>query len=180
MKYLKYILGIIAVLVIVFFMIGIIKPELSYEAEIMVDKPVAESWAVSQDEEKMGDWLDGFQRIEHISGTPGTVGAVSDVYFVTDGQEMIIRETITDIDPEKSCSMKFSNEFMDMDYTIYMTPVDGKTKISSTTTVMGNGIVSKSMSALMSGTFKAQEETNLANLKKTIESNSKDYMTGLD
>ncbi|NNC61333.1 MAG: SRPBCC family protein, partial [Eudoraea sp.] len=114
MKYLKYILGIIAVLVIVFFMIGIIKPELSYEAEIMVDKPVAESWAVSQDEEKMGDWLDGFQRIEHISGTPGTVGAVSDVYFVTDGQEMIIRETITDIDPEKSCSMKFSNEFMDM------------------------------------------------------------------
>ncbi|NNK35240.1 MAG: hypothetical protein HKP47_04415, partial [Eudoraea sp.] len=52
--------------------------------------------------------------------------------------------------------------------------------ISSTTTVMGNGIVSKSMSALMSGTFKAQEETNLANLKKTIESNSKDYMTGLD
>jgi len=180
MKYIKYILGIIAVLVIVFFLIGIIKPELTYEAEIEVDKPLTEAWAVSQDEGKMGDWLDGFQRIEHISGTPGTVGAVSDVYFVTEGQEMIIRETITDIVPEKSCSMKFSNEFMDMDYTIYMTPVNGKTKISSTTTVMGNGMVSRSMSALFSGTFKEQEQTNLANLKKTIESNSKDYMTGMD
>lgn len=175
MKYLKYILGVLAVLVIGFFLLGLIKPELSYECEVMVDKPLSESWAVSQDIEKMSDWLDGFQKTEHVSGSPGTVGAISDVYFITDGEEMTIRETITDIVPNESISMSFASDFMDMDYKLTMKSVDGKTKISSSTTAMGNGVVSKSIMALMGSSIKAQEETNLSNLKKTIENNSKNY-----
>lgn len=175
MKYLKYILGIVAILLIGFFLLGLIKPELAYECEVMVDKPLAESYAVSQDPEKMSDWLIGFQKIEHVSGTPGTVGAVSDVYFMEGGQEMIIRETITDIVPNESIAMSFASDFMDMDYTIRMTPMDGKTKISSSTTAIGNGMFSKSLMALIGSSIKTQEETNLASLKKTIESNSKNY-----
>jgi carbon monoxide dehydrogenase subunit G len=175
MKYLKYILGILAILVVGFFLLGLIKPELSYECEIMVDKPLAESCAVSQDIEKMPDWLPGFQKIEHVSGSPGTVGAISDVHFITDGQEMTIRETITDIVPDESISMSFASDFMDMDYKLTMTAIDGKTKISSNTTAVGNRMVSKSLMALMGNTIKIQEETNLTNLKKTIEKNSKNY-----
>jgi len=62
MKYLKYIIGIIAILIIIFFLLGLIKPEVSYDCEIMVDKPLAESWSVSQDEGKMSEWLEGFQK----------------------------------------------------------------------------------------------------------------------
>jgi hypothetical protein len=175
MKYLKYILGIIAILVMVFFLMGVIKPTLSYDCEIMVEKPLAESWAVSQDEEKMPEWLDGFQKIEHISGTPGTVGAVSDVYFNTDGQDMTVRETINEIVPDESITMTFESDFMDMDYKLTMTSINGKTKISSNTTAVGNGIISKSIMALVGGSIKAQEDTNLAALKKTIEQNTKDY-----
>ncbi|MBT8376493.1 MAG: SRPBCC family protein, partial [Bacteroidia bacterium] len=79
MKILQYILGIIAFLVIAFFLLGLIKQDVNYDCEIMVDKPLAEAWAVSQDESKMADWLDGFQKVEPISGTQGTVGAVADV-----------------------------------------------------------------------------------------------------
>lgn len=175
MKYLKYILGILAIMVIGFFLLGLFKPEVSYECEIMVDKPLAESWAVSQDEGKMSEWLPGYQKIEHVSGSPGTVGAISDVYFITDGQEMIIRETITDIVSDESIAMSFASDFMDMDYKITMTSLDGKTKISSSTTAIGNGMVSKSLMALMGNSIKKQEETNLANLKNTIEKNSKNY-----
>ena len=175
MKYLKYILGIFAILVIGFFLIGLVKPQVTYECTIMVNKPLAEAWAVSQDEEKMSDWLNGFQKIEPVSGTPGEVGSVSDVYFVEDGQEMVIRETITDIKPMESISMLFTSDFMDMDYKLVMESVAGKTKISTNTVCEGNGWVSKSLVALMGGFIKSQEETNLMNLKKTIETNSKDY-----
>lgn len=177
MKYLKYILGILAILIIGFFLLGVIKSELAYECEILVDKPLAESWAVSQDEEKLSQWLEGLQKIEHVSGTPGTVGAVSDVYFIDNGQEMVIRETITDIGPDESVSMTFTSDFMDMDYNLAMKSVDGKTKISSNTTATGNGMISKSIMALMANSIKAQEETNLMSLKKTIEANSKNYGT---
>lgn len=63
MKYLKYIIGIIALLFIGFLLIGLIKPEASYDSEIMVEKPIAESWAVIQDEGKLVEWLPGFQKL---------------------------------------------------------------------------------------------------------------------
>ncbi len=175
MKILKYILVTIAVLVVIFIAIGFVKPEVSYDCEIMVDKPVAESWAVIQDEEKMGDWLIGYQKSEPVSGTPGTVGAVSDIHFDNNGEQMVIRETITEIVPNESISMTFTSDFMDMDYKLTMTPVDGKTKINSYSTASGNGVFSKSIMALLAGTISGQEETNLANLKKTIEQNNKNY-----
>ncbi len=177
MKYLKYILGILTVLVIGFFLLGVIKSELSYECEVMVDKSLAESWSVSQDEEKMSDWLEGFQKIEQVSGSPNTVGAVADIYFVTDGQEMTIRETITEIVPNESVSMLFTSDFMDMDYKLTMESIDGKTKINSSTTCKGNGMVSKSLIALMGNSMETQEKTNLSSLKKTIEQNSKNYFS---
>ncbi|WP_299557475.1 SRPBCC family protein [Seonamhaeicola sp.] len=175
MKYLKYIFAIIAILIIGFFLIGLIKPKVSYACEIMVEKPVVESWAVIQDEENLPEWLEGFQKIEPVSGSPGTVGAVSDVYFVADGQEMTIRETITAIVPNESISMRYESDFMNMDYKLVMTSINGKTKISSSTNAVGNGIFSKSIMALVGNSIKAQEETNLSNLKKTIEQNTKDY-----
>lgn len=175
MKYVKYALGIIAILAIGFFLMGIIKPEISYECEVVVDKPIAESWAVVQDEEKLSEWLSGFEKIEPVSGTPGTVGAVSNVYFDADGEKMEIQETITGIVPNESISMTYTSDFMNMDYKLKMTPIDGGTKINSMTTTVGNGMLSKSIMALVGGSIKAQEETNLNNLKRTIEQNKKQY-----
>lgn len=175
MKYLKYILGILAVLIIGFFLLGMIKSEISYDCEIQANKPLSESWAVAQDEEKMTEWLEGFQKVEHVSGTPGTVGAVSNVYFIADGTEMMIKETITEIVPNESMSMLFESDFMTMDYQLRMASIDGKTKISSTTVTKGNGMFSKSLMALMGSSIKAQEETNLVRLKATIENNTKNY-----
>ncbi|MDG1477608.1 MAG: hypothetical protein P8Q14_10715 [Vicingaceae bacterium] len=177
MKFLKYTLGILAILIVGFFLLGFIKSEIVYDCGIIVDKPLAESWVVSQDPEKMADWLNGFQKFEHVSGIPGAVGAVSDVYFITDGQEMVIRETITEIVPNESISMLFESDFMNMEYKLSMSAVDGKTKISSSTSAVGNSMVFKSFMALMESSLKTQEETNFENLKETIEKNTKDYST---
>lgn len=175
MKYLKYILGIIVVLFLVFLLLGVLKPELTYDCEIIVDKPVAETWAVVQDEAKMEDWLTGFQKMEHVSGTPGEVGSVSNVFFDNNGQTMSIQETITEILPNESISMDFASDFMDMDYKMKVSPLNGKTKISTSTTAKGNGVFSKSMMVLAAGSVKGQEVTNLEKLKKVIEENTKDY-----
>ncbi|GGD24311.1 SRPBCC family protein [Flavobacterium orientale] len=175
MKYIKYALVIIGILIIGFLVLGLIKPKATYECEIVVDKPVTETWDVLQDPEKLSEWLPGFQRIEHNSGTPGTIGAVSTVYFDNNGETMAIKETITDIQPNEMMSMKYESDFMDMDYEVRTTSVDGKTKIHSITTAAGNGIFSKSILALMGSSLKKQEETNLSNLKKAIEQNTKNY-----
>lgn len=179
MKYLKYIIGVLLILPILFILFGVIKPKVSYDCEITVEKSLSESWAVAQDPDKMKDWIPGFKKMVQISGTHGTVGAVADVYFDSGGQEMIIRETITEIKPNESISMTYTSDFMNMDYQLSMDQINGSTKVSSSTTTTGNGIFSKSMVALMGGSIKAQEETNLVNLKKTIEDNKKVYSSAI-
>lgn len=89
----------------------------------------------------MPEWLAGFLKIEHIIGTPGVEGSVSDVYFNTDGQEIAIRETITEIIPNESVTISIEPDFMDMDYTLTMSSLDGTTtKINSSTIAAGNGM----------------------------------------
>ena len=135
MKFLKYTVIVIVVLIAGFFLLGIVKSEIAYDCEITANKPLAESWAVGQDKEKIKDWLEDFHKMEVISGTPGTVGAVTDIYFNTDGEEMTIRETITEIVPDESISMLFEMDFMNMNYTMTMKNVDGKTMLSGNLTL---------------------------------------------
>lgn len=175
MKYLKYAIVILTVLFIAFLAVGMIKTEVSYSSDVMVEKSTNEAWAVLQDPEKLGEWLPGFQKMEHISGVPGTVGAVSEVYFDENGEAMSIKETITAVVPGETMSMLYESDFMDMDYQIKLTAIEGNTKIETFTTNKGNGLFSRSILALMGGSLKQQEEMNLSSLKKAIEENTKEY-----
>ena len=55
MKILMYILCFIGFLVLLFFVIGFLKPSVSYGHEIEVNKSIQEAWAVQQDESKLGE-----------------------------------------------------------------------------------------------------------------------------
>ena len=175
MKFLKYTLIVIGVLVLIFFGKGLLTPSISYESEITVDKPVAESWAVMSDESKITEWLKSITKIEPVSGTPNTVGAVSNIYAVEEGEEMVMQETITAIKEQEHMAMTFTMDFMDMDYEISMKEVNGKTKIYTKSITKGNGLFAKSILSFMEGTMKAQEDENLNNLKTVIEGNQKVY-----
>lgn len=178
MVYLYYTLGILVILTIIFLFIGFVKPSISYNCEIMVNKPLEETGYVAQDEERMSEWLEGFIKIEHVSGAPKTVGNVSNVFFINNGKEMVVKRTITAIKLFESIESFNETDFMNMEYNVRMTAIGEKTKISSNTTVKGNGIFYKSLMVFMSGFLKKQENTNLTNLKNTIESNSKEYSPG--
>ncbi|MFD2564617.1 SRPBCC family protein [Aquimarina rubra] len=175
MKYLKYLLFLIIVLALIFFGKGMLTPSVSYESEIVVNKPANEAWAVMSDESNLPKWIEGYKRTELVSGTANTVGAISNVYVEDNGQEMMMEETITALKPNEHMAMTFTMDFMDMDYEILFKENDGKTNISSKSTTMGNGIFSKSLISFMKGFMKEQEDKNLSNLKRVIEENTKNY-----
>ena len=181
MKFLKYLLYIVIVLVIVlvivFFTKGFLTPSISYENEIAVNKPAKEAWAVMNDESNLPKWIKGIKKIELISGTENTVGAVSKIYIEEDGQEMVMEETVTAVKPNEHLAMTFTMDFMDMDYDIFFKEEGEKTIINSKSTTSGNGIIAKSMVSFMKGAMKEQEDVNLNNLKELIEANTKNYFS---
>ncbi len=180
MKYLLYFLILILILAILFIALGFIRSSISYECEIKVDKPVAEAWAVMSDQEKLPEWIKGFKSTELVSGTANTVGAVSKIYVVDQGREMIMEETINKIRENEYLNMTFTMDFMNMDYDISFKAVDGQTFITTKSDVKGNSMISRSIVAIMPSQMKAQEEENLNNLKQLIESNSTDYFDSND
>lgn len=176
MKYLKYILGIIALLGVLFIAKGFLTPNITYSSEIVVNKPAKEAWAVMNDESKTAQWLKGIKKQEHVSGEKGQVGGVTKYTFEENGQESIMVETIKALRPNEHIAMDFVMEdVMEMDYQMDTSTKDGKTHIKSSTTVRGLGMFMRSMVSFMEGTMQAQEEENMNNLKVLIEANTTDY-----
>ena len=176
MKILKWGLGIIAFLGLLFLAAGFIKPSISYDSGITVDKPIKEAWAVMSDESKISQWMKDITKVEHVSGEKGKVGAVTNYTFVENGQESVVVETIKEIKDDEYIVMDFTVEgAMSMDYKINYSENNGKTDIKSSTTVKGDGMFMRSIMSFMTSTMKAQEDENLANLKKLINENTTDY-----
>jgi len=176
MKFLKILFALLTLLVLIFFGRGILTPTLTYSSEITVEKPVAEAWAVMQDESKISDWLDGITNVKHISGEKGEVGSVTEYKFDQGGQESIVLETIKSITPLEQIKMDFEAAgAMDMDYTVDYSEQGGGTVIKSTTVVTGKGLLMRSLLSFMQGSMLSQEDHNMSNLKKLINSNTTNY-----
>ena len=180
MKYLKYALYVILGLIIIFFLVGLLNPSVSYGYEVTVDKSAKEAWAVTQDESKYTEWLDGFKSIELLEGEKGTEGSKYKV-IVNPGEgqpdfEMI--ETITSMNEYEDITMHFDNEAMDFEQTITFTEGDGGTTIKTDSKVIGKGMMTRSMFAVMEmlgGAFTKQEGKNMENLKRLVNENTTDY-----
>ena len=177
MNYLKYIALILGLLIALFIGKGMLTPSVSYESEVIVNKPVEEAWAVMSDESTLPKWIKGFKRTEHVSGVENNVGAVSNVYVEDNGEEMVMKETITAIKQNEYLAMTFTMDFMDMDYEMRLKEKDGKTHILTKSNTRGNGVMAKSILSFMPSSMKAQEDENLHNLKKVIEENEKNYFS---
>ena len=88
MKVLRYILGLIVLLLIAFFTLGFLNPEISYETRTEIQASVEETFAVFNDPERMGEWLVGFHSMENISGNDNEVGSKWKLRFEENGEVM--------------------------------------------------------------------------------------------
>lgn len=176
MKYLKYILGVLALIALLFIAKGFLTPSITYSSKIIVDKPVQEAWAVMNDESKISEWLKGIKKVEHVSGEKGKVGAVTKYTFVENGEESIVVETLKATRPNEHVALDFvMKDVMTMDYKVDFKEVDGKTHIESSTITEGSGLIMRSVVSFLQGTMQAQEDENMDNLKVLIEGNTTDY-----
>lgn len=185
MKILRYILLVILVIIPIFFVIGLMKPAVNYGHEITVNKSIEEAWAVTQDESKYSQWLDGFKSIDLISGEKNKVGSKYKVIVNPgEGQEDFeMTETLVALEEFDHVEMHFDSDMMDFEQIISFKENDGKTMVKTDSKVLGKGIMMRSMFAIMetlTGSFTKQETYNVENLKKLIDENTTDYYSATD
>ena len=140
-----------------------------YSFDIKIEKPIDVVIEKFKDEEGLKYWMDGFQRVEHISGIPGTKGAVSDFYFLHKKREMKIRETI--LEENFPLSIKFAYH-SSMGYneveTVFEPISENSINLTSNNYFKLKGMM-KVFGWLMPGMFKKQSLKYMTNFKAYCE-----------
>src|SRR5688572_6225008 len=144
------------------------------ETSIIITKPVREVWDFFKNPDNLILWLSGFQKFEHVSGIPGTVGAKAKHHFVEKGKELILDGELIEVTHEKriigilDSSMmlnKVTNSFNDLG--------NDQTEVSLSSDTQFKGFFLKKIGPLMKGEFKKRQEKDLQTLKQVLENGNK-------
>lgn len=140
------------------------------ESTVVINKPVKDVWDFYTNPDNLILWLSGFQKFEHVSGNPGTVGAKAKHHFLERGKELILDGELTDVVQEKRIigilnssmmSNKVTNSFNDLG--------NGQTEVSLSSDTQFKGFLWKQIGPLMKGEFKKRQEKDLQTLKRLLE-----------
>lgn len=143
---------------------------MKYSVSITIDKPVDEVIALFDNVDNMKKWMEGLESIEHISGTPGEVGAKSRMEFKMGKREIEMIETITakNLPEEFTTTYEAKGVFNIVKNSFEPLP-DNKTKYSTEQEFQFKGFM-KLIGLLMPGAFKKQSMKYLKDFKTFVES----------
>jgi carbon monoxide dehydrogenase subunit G len=142
---------------------------MKYTSEIEINQPIDKVITAFDNPDNMKKWMEGLQSFEHISGTPGQVGAKSRLKFKMGKREMEMIETITvkDLPREFSGTYEMNGVFNSVKNK-FVALSDNRTKHISEQEFQFKGFM-KLFGLLMPGMFKKQSMKYLRDFKNFAE-----------
>lgn len=143
---------------------------MKYTTEVIIDAPRDEVIKKLDSTENIKHWQRGLVSAEHLSGTPGEVGAKMKLSYKLGKRDMELVETIT--------KRNFPNEFHgtydakgmhNIQENYFEETPDGKTKWISTSEFIASSFALRVMMFLMPGAFKKQSKQYMTDFKNFVE-----------
>lgn len=137
MKILKFVLIFLGFLILGVIVALLLSPkEVNYENSVEVSVSPKIAWKAFTNEEAMKLWIPNLKSIEHKSGDPMTLGAVSELTFEENGQELTLLETVTGVEPGKSYAFQLvADKLMEINTDVRLEAVESGTRIQSSSKV---------------------------------------------
>jgi uncharacterized protein YndB with AHSA1/START domain len=168
-KIVIFVLIVIVLIVAGLFAFGYMNPSVNYEIKVEINKPREVVWNYFQDENKMGEWQQGFQKIESISGNKNEVGSKYRLTYNDQGNEIVMTETVMEFQAPERFAIKLEHEIMTSDLEISLTESDGKTTFVQKDVAVGSNILWRIMFAAMKSSFIEYNQQNLDKMKANVE-----------
>lgn len=166
MKVLKILAITVAVLVVIFFTTGMVKPRFEYGNSVAINAPADKIWSVYINQKE--DWIEGFQSQRLISGAPLSKNAEYETTIVS-GEEMVMYETIVAIVPGKKIEWTLENDVLISQYSYEFIGDSSRSEINTRYSVEGKNALMKSLLFLSKGYLKKSDANMLTSLKKIAE-----------
>lgn len=145
---------------------------MKYSCTVEIDLPIDRVVKLWEEEANFKKWQDGFISIEHLSGTPHTVGATAKI-VLEDKRRIELLETIIINNLPREKTALYEHVHMTNRQTTRFEEIgSNKTRyVSEVEYTQFNGWLVKLMARLFPGKFKAQSQKWLQQFKEFAEGN---------
>ncbi|MFK8038207.1 MAG: SRPBCC family protein [Crocinitomicaceae bacterium] len=143
---------------------------MKYTSKVDVDLPIAKTAELWNNPTYFKDWQDGFESIEHISGTPNSKGAKSKIVFNGKRRIELIETIISSNLPDEKVALYEHIHMTNTQTTRFIKMGENKTQyVSEVEYTKFNGFIIKLMAKLFPGKFKAQSQKWMDQFKMFAE-----------
>lgn len=143
---------------------------MKYVVELTIDLPRDQVIKKMDNVDNIKHWQRGLTSAEHISGTPGQVGAKMKLNYKFGKREMHLVETITKNEFPTEFHANYDTKGMhNIQQNFFEETPDGKTKWISKCEFIPTGFMMKIMTTLMPSAFKKQSKKYMIDFKNFAE-----------
>ncbi len=173
MKFLKWLLIVLATVFVAFVLIGWLNPVHTSRAEVTVDAKPEQAFAVMNNPALLDRWLYMFKRVENLSGAPNEVGSRWKLVFEDEsGGEMEMLETVTAFEAGEHFAFDYDTDWMTGYSDTRFTEQNGKTLITMEQEFRGKNLWKNAMLTLSGPKIDEINQQNLDSLKQLVEASS--------
>jgi uncharacterized membrane protein len=169
MKAIKIILGIVTVLVIIFFSTGLLVKETTYQVKVDIHKPLQEVFLAFNDQQKMMEWMPEVKAIEPVNVNPGVVGSEYKMTVENNGQTIVMLEKVMAFVPNKKVTLFFDAGDMLKTDDYSFSEQNGVTTIVKESVCKSDSYIMSCMFPYFKGTFTEIDKKYLNDFKVYIE-----------
>lgn len=127
------------------------------DVTVTVNKPVKEVWDYMDNPDNLPKWIDNFVRYEHVSGERGAEGSKGLHYYLENGREFTMEETVVERRDYEFIKLAMTSKPMDMEVENYFKAVDeNTTELRAVAEFTRVGLMMKIMMKLFMPMKKAQ------------------------
>ena len=141
------------------------------ETSIQIKASAERVWGVFTNSELTSQWLTGLKSSETISGRPLEVGSKHRMVFDEKGKDMVLIETVTNVQENREYAFSMSHESMSSLNKVQLFENDGQTEILQSVEIKPRSFMFKLFMPFMKGTMKKRMNGDLVKLKNLIENN---------
>lgn len=170
MKTVKTIIWILVILTIAFFSIGLIVKEVTYTAEVTVNKPIEKVFPLFNDETRIKEWIPEIVSITAKEKKPSITGSTFDIKIINNGNEVIVPQKVLAHVPNQKVTLFFKAEnILKTDQYIFLYN-DKQTVITLNSRCKSESFMLACVFPFFKGKLQQQDQQYLNNFKKIAES----------
>lgn len=143
---------------------------MKYSNSVIIEKPLEEVIQKIDNIDNIKHWQRGLTSAEHLSGTPGEIGAKMKMMYKFGKREMELIETITKRNFPHEFNATYDAKGMhNIQQNLFEELPDGTTKWTSNSEFQASSFMLKAMMFFMPGVFKKQSLQYMNDFKKFAE-----------